>query len=110
MARAIAALAFATAVTACQTVPAPNPTVGVNHTGPGFTAVRKAATARGEGVGGNLTDCHNGAVAGVLYLRRAIATHGTGCAGVSAYNHGIHARARCTGYGRRVFALIKGGA
>jgi soluble lytic murein transglycosylase-like protein len=68
------------------------------------------ATARGEGVSGSLVDCDTGAVAGVRYLRRAIETHGAGCAGMSAYNHGLHARARCTGYGRRVLALSGGGA
>ncbi|GGH14536.1 hypothetical protein GCM10007036_13920 [Alsobacter metallidurans] len=66
------------------------------------------ATARGEGVHGSLTDCRTGARAGVLYLRRAIAIHGPGCAGVSAYNHGVHAPSRCTGYGRRVLRLAQG--
>jgi soluble lytic murein transglycosylase-like protein len=63
------------------------------------------ATARGVGVHGNLRDCRTGAEAGLRYLAEAKRRHGPGCAGISAYNHGIHRAPRCTGYGRRVLQL-----
>jgi|HigsolmetaAR201D_1030396.scaffolds.fasta_scaffold02189_3 Soluble lytic murein transglycosylase and related regulatory proteins (some contain LysM/invasin domains) len=64
-------------------------------------------TARGVGVTGNLLDCHHGLTAGMRYLKKAIDTHGPGCAGASAYNTGIHARSRCTAYGRKIMALMR---
>lgn len=62
------------------------------------------ATARGVGVHGNLFDCATGLEAGMRYLAAIVKRHGTGCAAVSLYNRGAHARPVCTDYGRKVLA------
>src|SRR5262249_3052186 len=59
------------------------------------------ATARSEGVTGNLFECATGIEASMRYLAHALASHGGGCAGASAYNTGLAAPRQCTGYGRR---------
>jgi len=67
----------------------------------------KPATARSVGVTGNLRDCATGIEAGMRYLKQALARHGDGCGGISAYNMGIHRKASfCNGYGRKVMAHI----
>lgn len=67
----------------------------------------KPATARSVGVTGNLRDCATGIEAGMRYLKAALERHGTGCAGVSAYNMGIHRTSSvCNGYGRKVMARM----
>ncbi|CAB4145961.1 LT_GEWL domain containing protein [uncultured Caudovirales phage] len=63
------------------------------------------ATARSVGVYGNLFDCSTGLEASMRYLKLAINMHGSGCAGVSAYERGVYAPGRCTGYGRKVIAM-----
>lgn len=71
----------------------------------------KPATARGVGVHGNLHDCRTGIVAGVRYLKQALAANGGNiCAAASGYNMGIGVRGRCTGYGRKVMAAMVGRA
>lgn len=67
----------------------------------------KPATARSVGINGPLTDCGNGVEAGLRYLKLALRTSPDLCAAVSSYNHGIHARPRCTAYGRRVLGVFK---
>lgn len=62
-------------------------------------------TARGVGVTGNLRDCSTSLEAGMRYLKQAIAKHGDGCAGASAYNLGHYGSSRCTGYGKKVMSL-----
>ncbi|MDR1828795.1 MAG: transglycosylase SLT domain-containing protein [Methylobacteriaceae bacterium] len=62
------------------------------------------ATARAEGVHGDLTRCEVGMEAGMRYLRKALERGGTGCEGVSLYERGIYAPLRCTGYGRKVIS------
>lgn len=67
----------------------------------------KPATARSVGVTGNLRDCATGIEAGMRYLKQALARHGDGCGGISAYNMGIHRKASfCNGYGRKVMAQM----
>lgn len=63
------------------------------------------ATARGEGVGGNLYNCATGLEAGMRYLRKIVVAHGTSCAALSLYERGIYARPVCTGYGRKAVRL-----
>lgn len=63
------------------------------------------ATARGEGVGGNLYNCATGLEAGMRYLRKIVVAHGTSCAALSLYERGIYARPVCTVYGRRAVRL-----
>jgi soluble lytic murein transglycosylase-like protein len=62
-------------------------------------------TARGVGVTGNLRDCSTSLEAGMRYLKQAIAKHGEGCAGASAYNLGHYGSSRCTGYGKKVMSI-----
>jgi len=63
------------------------------------------ATARGVGVSGNLFDCATGVEAGMRYLARIIARHGSGCAALGLYERGAHARPICTRYGRKALRL-----
>jgi soluble lytic murein transglycosylase-like protein len=65
------------------------------------------ATARAEGVSGDLTNCVVGLEASMRYLAHALASHGAGCEGASAYNTGLAAPRRCTGYGRRAMQLAR---
>lgn len=65
------------------------------------------ATARGVGVTGNLSNCHNGLEAGMRYLRLALNRGGDGCTGVSLYERGIYARPVCTAYGRKVVGFVQ---
>jgi soluble lytic murein transglycosylase-like protein len=65
------------------------------------------ATARAEGVTGDLTDCATGLEAAMRYLAHALAAHGAGCEGASAYNTGIASLRRCTGYGRKAMQLAR---
>jgi soluble lytic murein transglycosylase-like protein len=67
------------------------------------------ATARGVGVTGSLTDCQTSLEAGMRYLRQALDTHGTGCAGASAYERGIRSKPHCSSYGRKIMALAAAG-
>lgn len=47
--------------------------------------------------------------ASVRYLKIAVAMHGDGCGGASAYNLGTYTRGTfCTGYGRAILALARG--
>jgi len=62
-------------------------------------------TARGVGVTGNLRDCSTSLEAGMRYLKQAVAKHGAGCAGASAYNLGHYGSSRCTGYGKKVMGI-----
>lgn len=62
-------------------------------------------TARSVGVNGNLTDCTTGLEAGVRYLKIALQRGGHGCAGVSLYQRGVHARPVCTAYGMKVMRI-----
>jgi soluble lytic murein transglycosylase-like protein len=62
-------------------------------------------TARGVGVTGDLRDCGTSLEAGMRYLKQAIAKHGDGCAGASAYNLGHYGSSRCTGYGKKVMSI-----
>lgn len=67
----------------------------------------KPATARGVGVHGNLHDCRTGITAGVLYLKQALAVNrGNVCAAASSYNTGLGITGRCSGYGRKVMAML----
>jgi soluble lytic murein transglycosylase-like protein len=67
----------------------------------------KRATAASVGVHGNLHDCRTGIVAGVRYLKQALAVnHGNVCAAASSYNTGLGVRGRCSGYGRKVVATM----
>jgi soluble lytic murein transglycosylase-like protein len=65
------------------------------------------ATARSEGVTGNLYECATGLEAAMRYLAHAIESHGGGCEGASAYNTGLAAPRRCTGYGRKAMQLAR---
>jgi soluble lytic murein transglycosylase-like protein len=65
------------------------------------------ASARAEGVAGNLYECSTGLEASMRYLKHAVAVYGDGCAAASAYNTGIVGRGRCTGYGRRAMQLAQ---
>jgi soluble lytic murein transglycosylase-like protein len=68
----------------------------------------KPATARGVGVTANMRkDCNAAIVAGVRYLKMAIARGGATCAGISLYNRGVYARPVCTVYGRKVLGAMK---
>ena len=62
-------------------------------------------TARAMGVTGNLHDCRTGAVAGVRFLKRALAaSHGNWAVAAALYNGGLGARKRATGYSKLVLA------
>jgi soluble lytic murein transglycosylase-like protein len=63
------------------------------------------STARKVGVHGELTDCTNGLVAGIRYLKEALTLSGDGCPATSAYNTGALGSKRCTAYGRRVIKM-----
>jgi soluble lytic murein transglycosylase-like protein len=65
------------------------------------------ASARAEGVSGNLYECGTGLEAAMRYLKHAVALYGSGCAAASAYNTGIFGAGRCTGYGRRAMRLAQ---
>jgi len=65
------------------------------------------ATARAEGVTGNLYECATGLEAAMRYLAHALAAHGGGCEGLSAYNSGLASPRRCTGYGRKAMQLAR---
>jgi soluble lytic murein transglycosylase-like protein len=65
------------------------------------------ATARAEGVTGNLYECSTGLEASMRYLAHALESHGGGCEGASAYNTGLAAPRRCTGYGRKAMQLAR---
>jgi soluble lytic murein transglycosylase-like protein len=65
------------------------------------------SSARAEGVSGNLYECSTGLEASMRYLKHAVALYGDSCAAASAYNTGIFARGRCTGYGRRAMRLAQ---
>jgi soluble lytic murein transglycosylase-like protein len=65
------------------------------------------ASARAEGVSGNLYNCSTGLEASMRYLKHAVAIYGDGCAAASAYNTGIFGAGRCTGYGRRAMRLAQ---
>lgn len=65
------------------------------------------STARSVGVHGELTDCRNGMVAGIRYLKRAMTESGDGCAATSAYNTGALGSKRCTRYGKRVLKMAE---
>lgn len=65
----------------------------------------KCQTARGVGFTGpcaQLRDPEVNLTYSMAYLRLALDKGGEGCSGVSLYNTGIYARARCTAYGRSV--------
>ena len=81
------------------------------HSRSGATGIMQTlrSTARGVGVGGNLTDCAQGLEAGMRYLQLAIALHGTGCAAASSFERGVYSRSRYTSYGRKVMALAAQG-
>lgn len=67
----------------------------------------KCQTARGVGFRGScheLADASTNLAYAMAYLKQAIDKGGAGCAGVSLYNMGVLARARCTGYGRQIMA------
>lgn len=67
----------------------------------------KPRTAAGVGVHGNLHDCATGILAGVRYLKQALSVNGGSiCAAASSYNTGTGIRGRCSGYGRKVVALM----
>jgi soluble lytic murein transglycosylase-like protein len=68
------------------------------------------ATARAEGVSGNLYECAVGLEASMRYLSHALSLYGGACEAASAYNQGLAARPRCTGYGRRAMWLSRPGA
>jgi soluble lytic murein transglycosylase-like protein len=65
------------------------------------------ATARAEGVSGNLYECSIGLEASMRYLSHALSIYGGACEAASAYNQGLAARPRCTGYGRRAMWLSR---
>jgi soluble lytic murein transglycosylase-like protein len=65
------------------------------------------ASARAEGVSGNLYDCSTGLEASMRYLKHAVTVYGDSCAAASAYNTGIVGRGRCTGYGRLAMRLAQ---
>jgi soluble lytic murein transglycosylase-like protein len=65
------------------------------------------ASARAEGVSGNLYECGTGLEASMRYLKHAVALYGDGCAAASAYNTGLFGAGRCTGYGRRAMRLAQ---
>jgi soluble lytic murein transglycosylase-like protein len=65
------------------------------------------SSARAEGVSGNLSECGTGLEAAMRYLSHAVALYGAGCEAASAYNIGLAARGRCTGYGRRAMRLAQ---
>ena len=65
------------------------------------------ATARSEGVTGNLFECSTGLEASMRYLHHALALFGEGCAGLSAYNTGLLTHGQCTGYGRKAMRLAQ---
>lgn len=65
------------------------------------------ATARAMGVTGDLKRCEIGLEAGMRYLSRIIAAHGTGCGALSLYNMGEAARPVCTSYGLKVLAFAR---
>lgn len=65
-------------------------------------------TARGMGL--YPRTCGDWINAGMRYLKMAIAMHGAGCGGATAYNMGTYTRGSyCSGYGRTVMALAHGG-
>jgi soluble lytic murein transglycosylase-like protein len=66
------------------------------------------ATAAAMGIAGRLTDCATGLEAGMRYLSRIVRAHGVSCASLSLYERGDGARPRCTAYGRRAMALMRG--
>ena len=66
----------------------------------------KPATARAMGVHGSLYDCRNSVVAGVRYLKLALAKSGGNWAHAAAlYNGGLGATRRVTHYSRLVLAM-----
>ena len=65
------------------------------------------ASARAEGVSGNLYECGTGLEASMRYLKHAVALYGDSCAAASAYNTGLFGAGRCTGYGRRAMQLAQ---
>jgi len=65
----------------------------------------KPATARGEGVYGNLRSCDNGLRAGMSYLSKIVRVHGVSCASLGLYQRGAYARPVCTRYGRHAMQL-----
>jgi membrane-bound lytic murein transglycosylase MltF len=65
------------------------------------------ATARAEGVSGNLYECATGLEASMRYLSHALSLYRGACEAASAYNLGLAARPRCTGYGRRAMSLSR---
>jgi soluble lytic murein transglycosylase-like protein len=65
------------------------------------------ASARAEGVSGNLYECGTGLEAAMRYLKHAVAMYGESCAAASAYNTGLFGAGRCTGYGRRAMRLAQ---
>jgi soluble lytic murein transglycosylase-like protein len=65
------------------------------------------ASARAEGVSGNLYECGTGLEAAMRYLKHAVALYGESCAAASAYNTGLFSAGRCTGYGRRAMRLAQ---
>lgn len=76
----------------------------------GLTQI-KCQSARGIGFTGScqqLADPQTNLTWGLKFLGIAIAKGGATCAGVSLHNIGIHARPRCTAYGRAVMARAKG--
>lgn len=70
----------------------------------------KCQTARGLGFAGACAALRDPATNlrwSMTYLKLALDRGGAGCAGVSLYNTGIHARPRCTAYGRIVMARAR---
>jgi soluble lytic murein transglycosylase-like protein len=65
------------------------------------------ASARAEGVSGNLYECGTGLEASMRYLKHAVVLYGDSCAAASAYNTGLFGAGRCTGYGRRAMRLAQ---
>lgn len=70
----------------------------------------KCTTARGIGFAGSCRELFNASTNlqwGMKYLRMALDKGGEGCRGISLYNTGLYARARCTSYGRAVSRRMK---
>lgn len=68
----------------------------------------RPATARQVGIRGNLRDCRTGAVAGMRYLRAALAiSHGNWMLAATRYNAGLATRRRVSDYGRRVLSAAR---